>query len=289
MAIPPRKGLNISLKSATPTPFDAATLKRALEIVGLNCAQISDANLTSWITTVNSQLPTGKSQAFAIKMPGNALRVAAAFQAVKDVGSVAARLPLLEHAATGNWTLDATGGDGYGPQLEIIAYPDHFNWLYDNRASNGFTGTKNDPPVVSGNYDNAKAIQDLFISVGLTASSTLVRGLDQDSMRAALTNVIQPLSNASLSNYDDKSSRLFFVVEDYNESTKVAQALGVVFINWELKIEDYKRKTKDGGDTHKTVLTLHAGSVTYSDPATLCGNYKLVVDHYKLTGAPACS
>lgn len=288
MPFPPPKGLKVSLKPATPTPFDAADLKRTLQIIGLDCAQINDVNLRNYIITVTSQLPTGKTQAFAIKMPADAATVAARFAEFRDVTSLGARLPPLTSAATGNWTLDPTGGDGYGPQLEVIAYQEHFDWLYQNRASNGFTGTKDDPPAYTGNYPNAEAIQQLFVNVGVTASSTLVKGLDQDSMKAALTNVIQPLANANLENYDASGSRVFFVVENYNESTKIADALGFVYVNWSLKISEYKRKTKDGGDTHPTVLIIHAGSATYNDPGTLCNDYDKVVKQFGLTGAPTC-
>jgi hypothetical protein len=289
MPFPPPKGLKVSLKPSDPTPMTIADLKRQLGNIGLNCAQVSDRNVQDWITYVTSQLPSGQTQAFAIKMPADPAKLAANFAAVKDVTSVAARLPELEYAATANWTLDTSGGDGYGPQLEIIAYPEHFSWLYENRATNGFTGTKDDPPSYTGNYPNAAAIQNLFINVGITASSTLIKGLDRDAMTAALTNVVQPLANANLENYDNSDSRLFFVVENYNSSTQTADALGFVFVNWELKISDWKRKSKEGGDTHPTVLTIHAGSATYNDPSVLCADYNKVVRQFGLTDAPACS
>jgi hypothetical protein len=289
MAFPPPKGLKVSLKPANPTPMTIADIKSQLANIGLSCAQVSDSNVQQWITDVSAQLPSGKTQAFAIKMRANPAKLAANFAAVKDVTSVAARLPQLEHAAIANWTLDTTGGDGYGPQLEIIAYPEHFGWLYDNRATNGFTGTKDDPPSYTGNYPSAAAIQELFVNVGIAASSTLIKGLDKDAMTAALTNVIQPLANANLENYDASDSRLFFVVENYNSSTKIADALGFVFVNWALKISDWKRKSKEGGDTHPTVLTIHAGSATYNDPSVLCADYNKVVKQFGLTDAPACS
>jgi hypothetical protein len=289
MPFPPPKGLKVSLKPATPTPMTIADIKRQLGNIGLSCAQVSDSNVQDWITYVTSQLPSGQTQAFAIKTTANPAKLAAKFAAAKDVTSVAARLPELEETAIANWTLDTSGGDGYGPQLEIIAYPAHFGWLYDNRATNGFTGTKDDPPSYTGNYPNAAAIQQLFISVGITASATLIKGLDKDAMTAALTNVIQPLANANLENYDATDSRLFFVVENYNSSTKTADALGFVFVNWELKISEWKRKSKDGGDTHPTVLTIHAGSATYNDPSVLCADYNKVVKQFGLTDAPTCS
>jgi hypothetical protein len=200
----------------------------------------------------------------------------------------------LTDVATANWTINAEG-DGYGPQLEVIQYPTHFDWLYDNRASNGFTGVKGDQPAISGNYPNAAAIQKLFVDTALAASATLVKGLDKDAMKAALTNVIAPLSDASLSNYTmpeqgkDRPSMVVFVVDNYDPKTKIADGLGVLYFNWSLSITDYKRKSKDGGDTHPTTLQVNAGSVLYDGPDTLCSNYNAVVTQFKLSNAPTCS
>lgn len=290
MSFQPPSGIPVGqLAPATPTPFDADTLKTQLEAIGLSCAQINEQNLNQYIGEVTSQLPIGHVQAFAIKQPPQNQGVAAAAMDVGEARALADAAPSLETSATANWTISAAG-DGYGPQLEVIQYPDHFNWLYDNRATNGFAGVIDNPPPYVGNYPNAEAIQNLFITVGVTASATLVKGIDQDAMKAALTNVIQPLSNADLSDYNVSDSRAIFLVDNYNPSTRIADGVGVLFVSWTLNISDYKRKTKDGGDTHPTTLTIKAGSVLYADPGTLCANYHSVLRQFKIdpTTAPAC-
>ncbi|MEQ5777509.1 MULTISPECIES: hypothetical protein [unclassified Thalassospira] len=290
---PPNK-MNIGkLDAATPTPFDKATLKTSLENIGLNCAQLNDKNLDSYITTVKSQLPQGAVQSMAIKAPHTSplnanLKAAAApvmlFSAANDV-------PQMTSAATGNWSIpDNNNAEGYGPNLEIIQYKDHFNWLFDNKATNGFTGVKNSPPATQGNYPNAEAIQKLFIQVGLTASSTLVKGLDQPTMLATLSNVIQPLNDSNIANYDVSDSRVIDLVDNYDPATGMADGIGVLTISWHLTIEDYKRKTKDGGDTHATYLKMDAWSVLYSDPGVLCQQYSSVLQHFaiNIATAPTC-
>ena len=302
MPFGPSSGIPVGkLTAATPTPFDADALKTQLEAIGLSCAQINKKNLNQYIGEVTSQLPIGQVQAFAIKKPSQKAGVAAAMvvgkarrlaAAAMDVGAarpLADAAPKMEDSATANWTINANG-DGYGPQLEVIQYPDHFNWLYNNRATNGFVGVIDNPPPYKGNYPNAAAIQNLFITVGITASATLVKGIDQDAMKATLTNVIQPLSNANLSDYNVSDSRAIFLVDNYNSSTGWADGLGVLFVSWTLSITDYQRKTKDGGDTHPTTLTVKAGSVLYSDPSVLCADYHSVLKQFNIdpTTAPAC-
>lgn len=281
------------LKAATPTPYDNAVLKKQLGDVGLDCAQLSPEFLSQSVEQVTSQLPNGAVQSYAIKAPSTQVATGT-FSALPTAAVAEAPAPhSLTDVSTGNWTINAEG-DGYGPQLEVIQYPTHFDWLYNNRANNGFTGVKDDLPAISGNYENAAAIQKLFVTTALAASATLVKGLDKDSMKAALTNVIAPLAKADLKNYnmpasgDPRPSLVIYLVDNYT-SKGYADGLGVLYFNWSLSISDYKRKTKDGGDTHATTLQVNAGSVLYDSPSQLCSNYNSVVKQFELSDAPSCS
>jgi hypothetical protein len=294
-----RKKIKVgTLIPATPTPFDAETLKTQLANIGLSCAQINDQNLNTYIENVVSEIPSGAMQSFAIKAPPSSPAVAAMMSArgakarpaaTPGVLSLAAAVPPLQDIATGNWT-PSDDAQGYAPQLEVIQYPDHFNWLYDNRATNGFTGVKQTPPANPKDLSNADAIQKLFVEVCWSASSALIKGLDKNAMQALLTNVIQPLGNANLADYNQDDSRAVFLVDNYNPSTGEADSVGVLTIHWHLKIEDYKRKTKDGGDTHHTSLTVDACAVTYADAATLCADYNSILEHFGISKstAPEC-
>jgi hypothetical protein len=292
MPFPPRTGVKIGLIKATPTPLDADALRTQLNGVGLNCAKITDDSLNASIDKVTSQWSTnsninrnGPITSYGIKQPSKNSAVALSSR-IGGMRLLAEAVPPLDYYATGNWTLDASG-DGYGPQLEVIQYPDHFNWLYANRANNGFTGVVDNPPPYTGYYSNADAIETMFVNVGITASATLVKGLDQDAMKAVLSNAIKPMENADLSNYDQPGSLTVFLVDNYNETTKVADGLGVLFIIWRLTIDDYKKSSED--PTHYTTLTIQSGSVLYSDPKYLCGDYNKVLTQFGITGAPACS
>ena len=291
MGFGPPPGIDVgALTSATPTPFDSKILKSQLQNIGLSCAQLSHENLDSYITSVDSQLENGKIHSMAIMAPsGHVQNPTLDSGEILETSNLVAHVSPMVTAATGNWTINDVA-EGYAPNLEIIQNPAHFQWLFNNKANNGFTGVIDNPPTISHNEDNAEAIQKLFVNVGLTASATLVKGLDKSTMKATLTNVIQPLTNANLSNYDVTDSRAIFLVDNYDPVTKRADGIGVLFINWHLTITDYKRKDKDGGDTHPTTLTIKAGSVLYSNPKDLCRDYSAVLKQFGIdpTSAPSC-
>lgn len=284
----PSKKIKIQLKPCEPTVLDTNNLKVQLQRIGLSCAEINQQNLDQYLTNVKSQLPSGKIQTFGIQTPSKQpFHVTRMMPGVTRL--LAEAVPTLEQSAKGNWE-PSSNAQGFAPNLSVIQYPDHFNWLYANRATNGFTGVIDTPPEYSGYYSNAQAIQDLFTKVGVTSGSTLVKGLDKDSLLAAMSNAIGTVTDQNLSNYDVKDSRVLYLVEDYNPSTNDANAIGVLYIRWHLTINDYKRKSKDGGDTHNTKLKIESGSVLYGDAKPLCDNYFAVLKQFNINtqDAPSC-
>jgi hypothetical protein len=175
--------------------------------------------------------------------------------------------------SSSNWTVSASV-EGYGPDLEVIQNPQYFMWLYDNRKNNGFTGAAYNPKPYSGNYPNAEAIQETFVKVGTTASSKIVKGLDKNSIRPVLTDAIQILTNADLTNYIGTGNKDIFLVNNYDPATKYADGIGAVSITWQLSI--------DGSDTHYMDLAIQARSVLYNDPEKLCADYNSVISQFKI-------
>src|ERR1700748_3618040 len=132
MGFPPPKGVYAGqLTAATPSPFNADSLKAQLQTIGLDCSEITPQALNEYITEVNAQLPSGQTQSFGILAPQTSpsLRGTPASRIIRaetnDVTSFAAAAPVLVEVATGNWTLSSTA-QGYAPHLEIIQYPSHF-------------------------------------------------------------------------------------------------------------------------------------------------------------------
>jgi hypothetical protein len=98
------------------------------------------------------------------------------------------------------------------------------------------------------------------------------------------------LADANLTNYDEPGSRAIMLVENYNQTTGYADAIGVVSVDWRLQITDWQRKTKEGGDTHPTVLNISARSALYSDVTLLCQHYSAVLKQFGIdpNQAPKC-
>ncbi len=283
--------IKVSLKAQTPSKLDHKALKTQLETVGLSCSQLTPQFLTNSIANVQSQIPSGSIASFGIYAPSTG-PAAAAMETKPELichSNLAATVGTYVQAAKTSWEPSATG-DGFSGNLEVIQHPGHFDYLYKNKGDNGFTGTKMPQATYGGNYENATAIEKLFVKVCTDASSVVVKGIDEAAMSATLTRIIAPLGDKNISDYHSADSRVIYLVDGYNESTGEVDGIGVVTVSWDLTIHEYKRKSKDGGDTHPTSLVINASSVMYSDPSVLCQNYHAVLKQFKIdpANAPSC-
>jgi hypothetical protein len=275
----PRRRIPIQLSSATPTPLTPAALQKQLNDIGLTCPDTATDKLRQYIAEVQSQLIDGHTQTYAILRPavpelmvGNgsgAISFAEVADAAQAAGQTSRLAVTLAESSVGNWEPDQTGL-GYGPELEYIQFETHFDWLKANVQT--FTGVVNNPPVMTGKYDSVDAIKKLFVEVGTTASSTLVKGLDKSSFESVLSNAIAPLAEGGVSNYHVADSRVIFLVENYNPATSEADAIGVLTVWWDLSIKDYKEKKQSL--KHDTTLTVKCRSVLYSTLDALFGDYE---------------
>jgi len=269
----------MNLTQTTPTPFTTEDMKKQLENVGLDCDQVTHENLASQISTVSNVLPNGAVQAMSIYSP-KAHPTQLAANAAADDANIRKNLNKI---ADGHWDLatdDHVNFSKYEQALHSITHKAYFDWLVANDS--GFIGSATGPTEYKGNYSNAAAIQKLFEENAVAASATVVKGIDKASMLATMTNAIAPLTDAALSNYDQTNSRFVTLVENYNYNTKEFDAVGAVQIDWHLKIKDYKRKDKDGGDTHPTDLTISARSALYNDWDSIKDDYNKLVKQYGL-------
>jgi hypothetical protein len=265
LPIPPPQGVQLTLSPATPSVIDQASLKAQLENVGLNCSELTPEFLQERLSEVTSQLPAGAVQSFRITAPAGTVATstlppmlaatseavvlhAAQRRAAAPVGSLAAAMTASQDAAIGNWT-ENDSAQGYAANLEVIQFPSHFSWLMSQLASNGFPGVVNTPPAYTGNYANAQAIQTLFINVATTASSVVVKGVDQATMRAVFSNVIQPLTDGNIDNYDQPGNRVITLAENYNTTTGYADAVGFVAVDWRLQLVASLGNTQSGATT----------------------------------------
>jgi hypothetical protein len=277
----PRRRIPIKLAEATPTPLTPAALQKQLNDIGLTCPDTATGKLRQYIAEVQSQLIDGQTQTYAILRPavpelmvGNgsgAVSFAELAEAAQATGQTSRLALTLSESSVGNWEPDQTGL-GYGPELEYIQFETHFDWLKANLQT--FTGVVNNPPTINGKYDSVDAIKKLFVEVGTTASSTLIKGLDKASFESVLSNAIAPLAEGGVSNYHVADSRVIFLVENYDLNTGQADAIGVLTMWWDLTIKDYKEKKQS--PKHDTTLAIKCRSVLYSTLDALFGDYEAV-------------
>ena len=261
----PRKTIPIALKKSIPTPLTVAGLKKQLTAIGLTCPASHESKLETYVAEFNTQLPNGIVESYAILKPASLGNVALAGLATN-----------LTTSSTGNWEPDSTGL-GYGTELEYLQYGLHFDWLKANRPE--FTGIEDNPPQYEGTYDTVDAIKKMFLNVGTDASATLIKGVDKAAIQSVLSNAIAPLTDANASVYNVSDSRVIFLVENYNPLTQNADAVGVLTIEWTLKINDYKEKKKI--PQHKSTLTVKSRSVLYSSIEAMNADFMAAKTHFK--------
>jgi hypothetical protein len=176
----------------------------------------------------------------------------------------------VKDSSTGIWTLADVGL--YESQLQFIQAEEHFTWLKANRST--FTGHENNPPQYAEFHSAINGIQEMFVRAGLNASATLVNGLDKNSIESLLSNVIAPLERTNLKDYDKSDRRVLFLVENYDERTHQVDGVGVLTIEWSLKIVEMQQYS------YKTQLTIKSRSVLYTSREALDADYAEVRKHF---------
>ena len=256
---PPPKPFNLSLRQTTPSAFDVSDLRTQMENIGLNCSALTDAALEGYITTVRAGMPSVTLESWGIMEASDP----------ETVSSV----------ATGHWTT-TNNAQGYDTILSSLVYPEYFDWLFQDAQSYSFPGVKKAVPSTTQLLPNATALTQFFVDTADAASSTMVTGINKDDLSAAFTNVIKGV-DPSMKDYDSgKQNRIIYMVDDYDPHTKTSAGIGAVRIDWHLTIADYKRKDKDGGDTHKVTIDLTARGVFYTD-LTVCDNYSTIYKQFQ--------
>ncbi len=122
-----------------------------------------------------------------------------------------------------------------------------------------------------GEFSTVDAIKQKYKEVGLVASAAVVEGLEPQNLEAMLANQIGPLQDQSAENYDsrkdgkDEEILVFLALDPWVDSEDVTHAsgLGVLSINWRLRIQRYKRKDKHGGTKHDTRLEVWVRALRY--------------------------
>jgi hypothetical protein len=271
--IPVRK-VRVELKPQTPSPLTVETIKTQLNNLGLNCAHTDVHRLEQYRRDVEAAIPAGSLQSYGIQAPKTSKDGEITYGGLfrnRD-----ARYIGLENVADGEWTPSGSGL-GYLSELSTVIFPSHFRMLKDNRPT--FTGAQTSERVSQERKTTVEAVKEMFIQVGYEASAALVDGLDRASLNAILSNAIAPLNEGNVKDYENSDSRVVYLVKNYDPVTQEAEAIGVLGIDWSLKIVDYKEKKKN--PEHDTTLRITTRAVMYTDIPTLMGDVQFVRNHLR--------
>lgn len=256
MPIPIRK-FPIKLKKTEPSKLTPEDLQLQLVNIGLDCKYTTIPKLRGFIEEVDKELPQGKVESFGILKP-----------AEKKKNRIAGYLEDWEKSSNASWEPE---NSQFNSKLMYIQTKDHFDWLKANRP--GFTGITADSSF-EGLLDTVAAVKNQFADTAITASSAVVKGLDKVTLHSILSDSLGKIDDKSAQNYDKSDSRVIFLLYDYNPSTEEAAGVGVLTVEWTLKIENYKEKKKE--PQHKTSLKVDARSVLYTTVETLDEDYNAV-------------
>ena len=269
----PTKKVQLGLTKSTPSKLTTEVLKTQLNNIGLTCKHTSEENLKVYKDEVLSKVKDGKINSFSILKPKENK------EGVSFTGEYGNRNALylgLEESSIGDWEPDSTGL-GYSRELHYIQFPTHFDYLKEQRSE--FAGVGPKTYNYTGKYDTVDAIMSLFEKVATDASANVVNGLDKSTLESVLSNAIAPLKDQSINDYDHNDSRVIYLVENYDEETQLADGVGVLTIDWHLKIKDYKKKKENL--KHDTNLDITVRSVLYDDIQALYSDYYFVKSHFK--------
>jgi hypothetical protein len=282
-----KKKVAISLKKADPTKVTPEELQKELrENMGLTCKYTEIDALKRLKADVLSQWgPTGKGQAYGIylKNPGSVQQSARITHLnVKDKDT-----DLLQHfgfsneGVNGEWKPDDTA-QGYRNELFAIQFPANFRYLETN-FGNEFAGIFNHKEDVR-EVGTVDAIKDFFVQIGQELAGLTVCGINQKSLEPILKNALAVNESSLDSDYqegsaDNPKTRIIFLVENYDEETETADAIGALAIDWYIRIENYKEKKNNTKNTAKLVMDSRV--VLYSELGFMWLDYYHVVSRRK--------
>jgi hypothetical protein len=270
----PQRKVAVDLKSQEPSQLTVESIEKQLHNLGLKCEHTKPEILKKYKDEVEGMIPDGKSQTYGIQRPTVSKNGETTYRSLylnRDAPYAG-----LEDTANGEWTPSASGL-GYMSELSTVIHPGNFQFLKDNKAD--FAGHKSAERITQQRLATVEAVKSLFVQVGIEASASLVNGIDKTSLNSVLSNAIAPLSEGDVQDYDESDSRVIYLVDNYNPETKEADAIGVLGIDWKLRIVDYKEKKKN--PEHDTTLTISTRSVLYDKLSALNEDVLYVKSHMK--------
>lgn len=232
MPIPVFK-IPIDLIKDTPSKVTPEELKKELNDIGLRCGETRVEKLEQYIKETLDQFPDGKVQGFGIYeyQPPSAEEFFEKGFTTKPISDLAVSIDDLHS----NWKPDDVVP--YMTRLAVIGVPEHFDCLKEKYT--GFAGCKQSQ-TYDENDTTVNAVKSQFTRIATSISSTLIDELDKNQMEAVFSKIIAPVDPGN-ANYDSGlQNRNIYLVKGYTE--RECEAIGIINVEYQLKIDDYKDK-----------------------------------------------
>jgi hypothetical protein len=274
MPIGPTPPIDLELQKTVPTPVEATTLQKQLIDIGLSCELLEHANLDKYITQVKAQLVPGSTQSFGIRngagSPAGTLAL--------DLGANDSVFELSASSAA-NWVPEINEDNkAYVHKLGYLQLKEHFEWLKTAQGTE-FSGLGINENKYSGIKATVTAIKQQFVQVAFNVSATLLSGLDKTDMESVLSNVIATVPDDA-KNYDPgPMSKVVYLVDNFNPVSKTADAIGVLTVEYDLSIQNYK-KSSNQPLKHKYKLDIQVWAMVYYEISKLDSDFEQVLAHF---------
>lgn len=262
----PVPGITLDLQEDIPTKVDPHELRKELHEIGLTCEKTDVKALTETIKEVVSHFRNGAVQGFGFSRFHTLSQESYGSLDTSgiELNSIVEKLPI-----SANWQPKNTVP--YSDKLHAIVFPIHFDWL----LSTGFFSGEKSENKYSG-YGTLEALKEQFVKIATNISATLVNGIDKDLMQACFARIIEPVSDVT--DYWKTVNRSILLSDDYNESEHQCKGVGILNVEYTIKIHDYKKK-KQGH--HDYSLNIAVRTVLYSDTKVIEADYERVRSQFK--------
>ncbi|MFB9428399.1 hypothetical protein ACFFR8_03300 [Streptoalloteichus tenebrarius] len=178
----------------------------------------------------------------------------------------------MQPAAVGSWVPDP---NLVGPSTQLFSIQAPENWQrLKSHFGNDFAGQENNPDVEKKPYSTTEAFEQLFQQLGYKASAAVVQGLAKTDTEAQLANRIKGNRSGDNSYDSGPQSLVLLLANGYDPVKQEVAGVGVLTVDYQIQINDYRNKSKDDHDRWATI-SIHTRAVTYSD-CTLCRDYNYI-------------
>lgn len=263
--------IQIKLDKDEPTKITAEELHEELNAIGLNCVLADVNHCEKYIESTIAKFPEGKVQGYQIYSydSPNIEEFLKCGCTKKNIAEIA----VTDNDLHANW--QPKDSCPYMAQLAAVGFPEHFDFLKKNYLT--FAGVQSSKTTTD-ETNTVDAIKTQFVEIASNISATLVEGLDKDMMEATLSRVIEPVAPDAKDYDSGLVNRNIFLVNGYDPEASECEAIGVLNVEYQLVIKNYKEKKSEH---QEYTLSIEIRTSLYTDVTELMNEVMYLQSNFK--------